>query len=84
MMITEKPFAGLWFADFLQLPPVRGKFIFSRFFDNDNTKHLLGLQLWHLFKYAELTEFVSRQNDKLSIDLLNKAPVGHIDDDIEN
>ena len=25
-------------------------------------KHLLGLQLWHLFKYAELTEVV-KQND---------------------
>ena len=27
-------------------------------------KHLLGLQLWHLFKYAELTKMV-RQNGKL-------------------
>ena len=33
-------------------------------------KHLLGLQLWHLFKYAELTEVV-KQNDKLFIELLN-------------
>ena len=35
-------------------------------------KHLLGLQLWHLFEYAELTEVVI-QNDKLFIDLLNKV-----------
>ena len=33
-------------------------------------KHLLGLQLWYLFKYAELTEVV-KQNDKLFIELLN-------------
>ena len=42
-------------------------------------KHLLGLQLWHLLKYAELTEIV-RQTDKLLIDLHNKVRVGNIDD----
>ena len=35
-------------------------------------KHLLGLQLWHLFKYAELTEVVI-QNGKLFIELFNKV-----------
>ena len=85
MTIREKAFAGLsviTVADLLQLPPVRRKLIFSRFCGKDSMKHLLGLQLWHLFKYAELTEVV-RQNDRLFIDLLNKVPAGKIDDDVE-
>ena len=51
LMIPEKAFAGLSVmdvADLLQLPPVRGKPIFSQFSDQDSMNHLLGLQLWHL------------------------------------
>ena len=58
MMIPQKVFAGLSVtivADLLQVPPVRGKFIFSQFSDEDSMKHVLDLQLWHLFKDAELT-----------------------------
>ena len=86
MMTLEKAFAGLsvmTVADLLQLPPVRGKFIFSQFPDKDSMKHLLGLQFLHLFKYAELNEVV-RQNGKLFIDLLNKVQGGNIDDEVEN
>ena len=85
MTIPEKAFAGLSVmtaADLLQLPPVIGKLIFSQFSYKDSMKHLLGLQLSHLFKYAELTEVV-RQNDQLFINLLNKVWVGN-DDDVEN
>ena len=46
-------------------------------------KHSLGLQLWHLFRYAELTEVV-RQKNKLFIDLLNNVWVDNIDGDVEN
>ena len=85
IMIPEKAFAGLsvmTVGDFLQLPPVLGKFLFSPFSDKDSMKHLLGLQLWHLFKYAELTEVV-RQNDKVFIDFLNKFRAGNIDANAE-
>ena len=34
-------------------------------------KHLLGLQLWHLFKYAELTEVVRQKVNCLSTFLIN-------------
>ena len=48
-MSIEKAFAGLsvmTVGDFLQLPPVLGKLIFSPFSDKDSMKHLLGLQVW--------------------------------------
>ena len=56
VLIPKKSFAGLsvmTVADLLQPPPVREKLIFSQFSDKDSMKHLLGLQLWHLFIYAE-------------------------------
>ena len=58
MMIPEITFARLSVmpvADLLQL-----------LFDKDSMKHLLGLQLQNLFKYAQLTEVV-RQIHKLFI-----------------
>ena len=82
IMIPEKVFTGLAImilADLLQQPPVREKRIFSRFSYKGPMKHLVGLQLWHLFKYAKLTEIV-RQNHKLLIDFLNKVRVGNNDD----
>ena len=54
MIIPEKFFSGfsvMTVADLLQLPLVRGKLIFSQFFDKDSINHLLGLQLWHIFEY---------------------------------
>ena len=65
MMILQIAFVGLsvmTVANLLQLPSVREKLTFSQFSDKDTMKHSLGLQLWHVFKYGELTEVV-RQND---------------------
>ena len=73
IMIPDRAFVGLSvlaLVDLLLLPPVTGKFISSYPFDKGSMKNLLGLQLWHVFKYAELTEFL-KQNDKIFIDLLN-------------
>ena len=55
-IIPEKACYDL--VDFLQLPPIRRKLVFSRFPNNDSMKFLLILQFWQLFKYAELTEVV--------------------------
>ena len=69
MIITLKSFAGLsvmTVSDLLELPSDRRKLTFSQFFEKDSMKHLLGLQLWHLFEYAGLIEAV-RQNDELFI-----------------
>ena len=65
-----------------QLHPIRRKFIFSQFFGGDSVNYLLDFQLWHLFKYAELTE-VAWKIDKLFIDLL-KVRAGNSNDDVEN
>ena len=57
MITLEKAFAGLSImtvADLVQVPSVRMKLVFSQFSDKNSLKHLLGLQLWHLFKYAEI------------------------------
>ena len=58
MMINEKVFSGLSVmavANLLQIP------FFSQYYDKSSMKHLLHLQLWHLFKYTEST--VVKQND---------------------
>ena len=48
MKIPEKTLAGhsvITIVDLLQLPPIRGKLIYSQFSDKVRMRHLLGLQL---------------------------------------
>ena len=59
-------------GDYLQLPPVRGGFLFSKFASGSKMNQLLSLQLWHLFKYAELTQ-VAIQNDQTFFNVLNNV-----------
>ena len=57
MVLREKEFAGLsvtTVVDLLQLTLITGKPIFSQLSDKGTMKDLLGLQLRHLFKEAEL------------------------------
>ena len=68
--------------DLLHLPPNRWKSFSLNFSNKDSINHLLSLQLWHSFKYAELTKVV-RQNYELFINLYN-VWVGKINDDAEN
>ena len=74
MLIPENIFSGfsvMTAADLLYLPQVRGNFVYFCNILIKIVKDLLGLQLWHLFKYAELLD-VAKQNDKHLVDLLNK------------
>ena len=73
MVIPEKAFAGLTvmtIAYLLQLP--QNYLNFLSFLVKYNIKHLLGLQLGHLFEYAKLAKVV-RQINRLFIVLLNKV-----------
>lgn len=51
---TDLSFTGLTISDYHQLPPVKGRFIFSRF--TREVRRISCCQKWHLFKYVELTE----------------------------
>ena len=86
MYETEKPFAGLsgiLLGDFLQLPLVKRKAIYSPLTNNDKLERLLSLQLWHFLKYVELKEVV-RQNNMGLINLLNKVRVVENNENVEN
>ena len=46
---------GVVVGIYLQLSPLKGPFIFSRFISESKMSQLLSLQLFHLFKCTELT-----------------------------
>ena len=87
MCSTEVLFGGIsiiLIGDFLQLPPVKGKPIYAPFGYDDKLDTLFGLELWHTFKFAELTE-VMRQKDELEfVQLLNQIRIGNINQVVEN
>ena len=69
-------------SDYLQLPAVRRAFIFSKFASGNKMNQLLSLQLWYLFKYAELTE-VARKSDQTFANVLNNVFLSIEDENTE-
>ena len=66
--------------DFYQLPPVNPPAIYSQFNLNKATlKYINGLELWYLFKMAELTEVMRQRGDTRLIEMLNKIRLGDVD-----
>ena len=79
-------FSGLevvFLGDFLQLPLVRGKPIYACVDEIDKIDRLLSLNLWHMFRFAELTEVMRQKSDAEFINLLNKIRIGDIDADVQ-
>ena len=68
---------------YVQIPPVRGTFILLTFTNGSKMNKLLFLELWHLFKYAEITEAV-RHSDRTFVNVLNSVCLGTADENIEN
>ena len=80
----DEQFAGipmLVCGDLYQLPPVKGKSIFS--VSDQSIDKLLSLDLWRLFTLAELTEIMRQKDDVDFIELLNKVRVGNVDEIVE-
>ena len=86
MMTPEKAFAGLsvmTVSDLLQLHPVKGNLMFSQISEKNNIKHLLGLHLWHLFKYAGLNDAKMTKRPLVYRGLLKNVRNSNIDDGVE-
>ena len=79
--VAELSSVGLSMIDichYLQLNSVRGRFIISRFASGGKMNQLLLLQLWLLFKYAEL-KLVVRQTDHIFVLVENNICVDTVD-----
>ena len=82
---TAVEFAGLTVvlvADLLQLPPVMGKPVYVTVDGCVSLERHLGLHLWRMFQFAELTEVMRQRGDTKFIDLLNKMRLGNVDEDV--
>ena len=87
MSPTPIPFADLSvvvLGDFLQLPSVRGKPIYALTDDHERIEGFLSLDLWKIFKFAELTEVMRQRRDIEFIEFLNKKRVENLDESVQN
>ena len=87
IMANNEPFGGIsvvCFADFLQLPPVKGNQPFETV-TLQEAKQRLGsiasIPLWQMFRYEELTINVWQHGDKTYANLLSHVRLGHISDE---
>ena len=69
-------------GDYLQLLLVK-RIIFSRFTSGSKMNQLLSFRLLHLFKYAELTEFIRQTNQTFRY-VLNSVRLGPVNENTES
>ena len=69
--------------DFLQLPPDFPIPVYASSRDADQTKSYIEDDLWIMFSFVELIEFMRQRGEKHFIKLLNKVRVTNVDDEIE-
>ena len=85
---VNKPYGGLSVivcVDLYQSPPVYPPAIYSQLDLRKTTvKDINGLELWYLFKMAELTEVMRQRGDTRLIEMLNKIRVRDVDDAVES
>ena len=85
---VNKPFGGLSVivcGDFYQWSPVNLPAIYSQLdLRKATVKDINGLELWYLFKMAELTEVMGQRGDTALIEMLKKIKVGDVDDAVES
>ena len=66
------------------MPPVNPPAIYSQLdLKKATVKDINDVELWYLFKMAELTEVISQRGDTRLIVTLNKVRVGGVDDAAE-
>ena len=85
---VNKPFGGqsvIVCGHVYQLPPVNLPAIYSQLdLRKVTVKDINGLELWYLFKMAELTEVIRQRGDTRLIEMLNKIGVEDVDDVVES
>ena len=86
IMCTNAYFGGIsvvFFADFLQLPPVKGNqpFLPVTFFEaKQRIGAIASLELWNVFTYEELTINMRQSADKQYADILAEIRIGKVTD----
>ena len=69
--------------DFHQPPPVRAMPVYASSLDADHPESYVANDLWKMFSFAELIEFIRERREKHFIDPLNKVRVGKVESEVE-